>query len=605
MPSADSLGCQVSRVSDRYSLLFTLPSQRSIFTYLFALCIIGGSANLISRSLSLSSLILGSFLGISIFFTTLLADFLNSEVFMREDPILDQRRCSFLSVLSCLFLYIFTFAANLVGVSNRDLWIKIISVGFFATLVFRLFVVSTISSVNYGKILSCALLQPTLFLIMLVVHAITEITLNIYSILSFLVSTIIAVLGIHLFVSLVNAAGKEIIGIRPLPLFRAFLANWTENLNEPLEHFLEQLGEERDVKVSLLSFKREKGLKGVIIVPVIHPGPFRNVGSSPLPHMIQTTLENKTKCLVSVPHGISGHDLDVASQYQNEKILSKIIEIADFKAFEFRATPFVRSEVNCAKASCQVFGDCAVLTLTLAPETMEDLPRELDYAIIDEVRKKGLTTAITIDAHNSIQGPFSPESVVEPLREAALDALEKAMGCVQYPIEVGTAKVNPSEFTIENGMGPGGISIIVIKVGRQKTAYVTIDGNNIVSGLRERILSRLKDLGISEGEVLTTDTHAVNGVTKVGRGYHPIGEAIDQKKLIDYIAETASEALKNLENAEFSWRSENVPRIKIIGEKQLSDLCLLTERTMERVKKLAVILFPVLAILLTVTLVFL
>jgi len=605
LASSESMGSPTGRVADRYSSLFTLPSKRKIFTYLFALSLLGGIITLISRNLSLTNLFLGLVLGTSLFFTTLFTDYLSSNFLMRSDPVLNLRRCSFLSIPSSFILYVFASAANVVGVYNGNLWIKIISAGFFAALTFRLFVFSTVSSVDYGKRLLSALLHPILLLMILSILPISEYGFGFYFIRPVLISIFLASLGIHVFVSLVDAAGEEALGIRSLALFKAFLANWTENLNEPLEHFFEKLGEERDVRISLLGFKTKKGLKTVVIVPVVHPGPFKNVGSSPLPHMIQSTLEEKLKCPISVPHGISGHDLDLASQLQNEKILSKIVEIAEFKGFDSHATPFVHSKVDGASASCQIFGDCALFTLTLAPETMEDLPRELDYAVLRETKKNGLTTAITIDAHNSIQGTFHPERAVKPLSEAAVDALKKALSYERHPLEVGAAKVNPKEFSIRDGMGLGGINVIIVKVGDLKTAYVTIDGNNMISNLREKILSRLKGLGITEGEVLTTDTHVVNGVVKVDRGYYSIGEAIDQKRLIDYIEKAASDALKNLELVEFSWREEKVSGIKVIGEKQLNDISLSIDRTLKRAKKTAMFLFPTLAILLIAILILL
>ena len=37
-------------------------------------------------------------------------------------------------------------------------------------------------------------------------------------------------------------------------------------------------------------------------------------------------------------------------------------------------------------------------------------------------------------------------------------------------------------------MGTGGITAIVVEVEKQKTAYVIIDGNNMIPNLREKIL---------------------------------------------------------------------------------------------------------------------
>ena len=62
-------------------------------------------------------------------------------------------------------------------------------------------------------------------------------------------------------------------------------------------------------------------------------------------------------------------------------------------------------------------------------------------------------------------------------------------------------------------MGTGGITAIVVQVDKQKTAYVVIDGNNMISGLREKILAALTSVGFDESEVFTTDTHAVSALS--------------------------------------------------------------------------------------------
>jgi putative membrane protein len=153
-------------------------------------------------------------------------------------------------------------------------------------------------------------------------------------------------------------------------------------------------------------------------------------------------------------------------------------------------------------------------------------------------------------------------------------------------------------------MGPSGITVIVTEVDGRKAAYVTIDGNNMVSGLRDKILSAIKELGIDDGEILTTDTHSVCGMIRSTRGYNLVGEAIDHQKLIAQIKEAASIALINMEPATTSWRTEIIPKVKIIGEQQITELTVLADRTTERVKRVAVVLFPVAAIILTGLLLF-
>jgi putative membrane protein len=154
-------------------------------------------------------------------------------------------------------------------------------------------------------------------------------------------------------------------------------------------------------------------------------------------------------------------------------------------------------------------------------------------------------------------------------------------------------------------MGPGGISVIVTEVGAQKVAYVTIDGNNMISGLREKILSELKKLGLVEGEVLTTDTHSVCGMVRSRRGYNLVGEAIDHSMLISYIREAARRALDSMELAEVSWRTETIPAVRVIGEQQISEMTILADKTTQRARRLAVSLFPPAALFLALLLLFL
>jgi putative membrane protein len=415
--------------------------------------------------------------------------------------------------------------------------------------------------------------------------------------------TLIAVLTVSLFTVLVNRVGRKVVGVASLPLFKAFMANWTENLNVPLEGFLEKLGYEQDVKLSLLAFRTGGKIKAVMVVPAFHSGPFRNVGSSLFPYMVQNALENKMQCVVSVPHGLAGHELDLSSQLQSEKVVEEILDSVDFSISHSKATSFMRSRNKGASASCQVFGDCAFLTLTLSPKTMEDLPQELELFIANEAKKRGMSSAIVVDAHNSVNGPFNLSEALEPLKKAALTSLKQALNSKQASFEVGASKIVPEEFGIKEGMGLGGISVITTRVSNRTTAYVTIDGNNMMSGLREKILSSLQEIGIVDGEVLTTDTHSVNGVVLTARGYHPVGEAMDNAKLISYVQQAAMKALSNLEPAEVSWCTETVPNIKVIGEEQIGMLSLIAEKTAKQAKRLGVSLFSATGVLLVALLI--
>ena len=214
--------------------------------------------------------------------------------------------------------------------------------------------------------------------------------------------------------------------------------------------------------------------------------------------IIISDYEKEFSCDACVPLGILGHELDLASQSQNQRIITQVIEAAKFSASTDEATPFVKVTEGFVTASCQVFGKTAFLSFTLAPKNTEDLPQELGRIVNEEAEKLGLECNIVVNAHNSLTDTVEAEASIETLRDVASKCLKKAVSLPSYAFEVGASTVFPKEFSLEDGMGSGGITAVVVNVAEQKTAYVVIDGNNMVSGLREEILSALKSAGFHE-----------------------------------------------------------------------------------------------------------
>jgi predicted neutral ceramidase superfamily lipid hydrolase len=320
--------------------------------------------------------------------------------------------------------------------------------------------------------------------------------------------------------------------------------------------------------------------------------------------MIQNSLSQIMNCVVQVPHGLSGHELDLTSQTQNERVLDTLLNSMEFPPFQSGITPLVRKQIDDAKASCQIFGDCAFLTLTVAPKTMEDLSQDLDSAILKEAKRQGLSSAIVIDAHNSINGSFDPVATTEDLKKVAEAALREALILPNFSFEVGTSNITPTDLSIEDGLGPGGLNALVLKVSDQRLAYITIDGNNMVSGLREEVFRVIQENGITEGEIFTTDSHTVNGVIISERGYRPVGE-IKKRRIIEYIRQAVTTALNNLEETRVSWRTITIPNIKTIGEGQIKKLTFVIEEVAKKAKRFAYLIFPTASIISTVFLVFL
>ncbi|MEM2913056.1 MAG: DUF2070 family protein [Candidatus Bathyarchaeia archaeon] len=573
-----------------YSSLFKLPSYRGTITCLFAGALLLGFAGNAPLNPS-ASWFIGSFsLGLCSFTVSLLMEYLSTRLLLRKDVILNLRRCLFLTFLSNMLLFIFILIAHalLFCFSSVDLFIQAASLGFFADLTLRFLVIFTISFSDPLKKFLSSFLQPSALFTL--VALIQMRNLHMHYAFYPLLALAFSMLGVWLFRKSLDSIGLKTFGVPSLKLFRAFLADWAESFGQPFEEILEQIGEERDINISLLMFrgKRDKKLKAILVVPNLHPGPFKNIGSSPLPGLIQELLEKQAKCIVSVPHGISGHELDLASHEQNRKVLESLSKalMEEAGGFSDNASPFLMIERNGAKVGCQVFGECVLLTLTLAPETMEDLPLELNDIIMWEAEKMGFPWAIAIDAHNSINGHFDLEKATLLISEAAVYALKEAASLrgKMDAVRVGAGKFVPEDLGLKDGMGPGGITVILVEVGGERTAYVTIDGNNMVSGLRGKILSDLREMGICCGEVFTTDTHVVNAVVLADRGYHPVGEVADHDRIIEYTRRAALEAMKSMDEVIVAWRKVLVPKVKVVGEKQISELSLLTDKAAKKAR---------------------
>lgn len=573
-----------------YSSLFMLPSYRKIILFSVFTCMAGGLLSSVSLHLSSWGVAKGIFLGISLFIATLFSNYALVFFVLRRDPVYNLRRTAALSCYSWFLWVLFIFLGSIAAMFFGSVWaVRFCLLGFSSVLILRSIVLHVTSSANFKHFFVALVLQPFLCLIPFSFLWLGTFDLRMVSLFS-VYALFVSLLSSFSFIRLLDDVGERFIGKQSLVILKAFLMNWIADLNAPIEILLEELGEEKDLEVSVAKFVCHEP-KAFMVVPSVHPGPFKNVGSSFLPYMLKNVLEQKFNCVACVPLGLLGHELDLASQNQNYKIIEYVERSVDFKAYEANATPFVKFCNGIATACCQVFGKSAIIAFSLAPNTTEDFPQELDSFVGKEAKRLGIRSYIVVNAHNSINGEVNSKDALEALKKVAVTCMEKAVSLKRMPFKVGVAKVTPKDFSLSDGMGPGGITAIVVDVGEQKAAYIVIDGNNMISGLREKILSALESLGISEGEIFTTDTHSVNALTLNARGYHPIGEVIDQEKLINYIKGITEVALANLETVKFGLISVKIPKVKIIGQKALEKLCLLPDKAIRRIKHVAVPLF--------------
>ncbi len=594
LTASNNMDQSIQSATKHYSSLFTLPSYRKLLLFTFLSCMVCGTFVVALPSFfSISGIVLGVQFSILLFIFSSASDIIVRQTLMKLDPIYTLRRCTGLSLFSNLLWLGFLLFGSILTLYflSWSFWSYSLLIGFAAVIILRTIALSFTSFRTRLAIVSASLIQP-IFCFLPMLYVIFSVnTLKVIMLAYIGLFILISILLAFGFIHFVNNVSIENLQISIATILRAFLVNWMEDVEGPVEAIFESFGCEKTIKFSLLAFGRKDRLKSLFVVSSVHPGPFRNVGSSRFPSMVQEVLEKRHNCVVSVPHGLFSHEFDLSSQSQNQIVLKAIRKSSSFSKFSQKASKFVRVHNDVGSASCQIFGDCALMTLTLAPETTEDFPQEIGDVILEEATKLGIPHATIVNAHNSIDGPFNVEEALEPLKRVGLETLRKASGSNLFPFEVGGAKIVLDEFTCEDGIGPGGICILAIRANKQTCVYVTIDGNNMVSGLREKILEAIKRLGVDDGEVLTTDTHVVNAIVMNERGYNPVGEVIPHDKLINSISQGVREALSNLEPMCSSCQLGSVPNVRVIGKKQIEEIPRLADLALQRAKSVALPIF--------------
>ena len=503
----------------------------------------------------------------------ILAEFLNSAAVLRKDTVLNFRRLMGLEVVSMMPFFLVLPISSLVGlvVGLRGLWVDGFLVGLVLSLSIRFLTTVAMSSMRSWRKLLAATITP--LLTVGTYFAVTS-SLAMYSSLlrvlpSVLVSLfsglVLSALGVLWIVRNVDSVGGPEIGDSPMQLFRAFLEHWLGSKPQALEVRLDRLGSQGSIETRILSFAGENSRpKASIIVSNFHPGPYRDLGSGGLPSELKQHIQSSVGGVVQVPHGISNHQLNIVSRDNIRKILDAARENYPSQHKFKEASGIVREKVDEAKVTGQAFANIALLTITLSPMEMEDLPARVLEEIELEASRRGLKV-LTIDAHNSITGQTSiTPSQARSVVEAATRVLGRLEASSRGPFKAGAAEDTLSEFALEDGIGPGGLSVLALQTGSDVAVYLTIDGNNMVTGFRERILESLRDMKVSDGEIMTTDTHLVTGLVRSKLGYYPVGAHVSGELLIRKIKQCVQRATTNLDSSS-AGLSEFSLRLQVLG----------------------------------------
>ena len=586
----------LTKTTKYYNLIrkFSFPSLEKVLAEIIITATLGCGVAFWLSTFDIRGFIFGCLIGALAFgLPSILIETALWRLALRNDPLFHLRRCLALSLVTNAVWTAFLLMGSIASKTGQDSLQKPFLLGMLCACSLRSLVIFSLSGRNPLTKFAATFSQPLVCLV--VAFPLLRLPLA-ETVTLFLVAMTVSPILLYPLLSLIERRGKETIGVSVIDLFRAFLTVFLDMKNRPLEDYLERLGVTANITVSVLAFRRRghSKTKAVIVVSNFHPGPFLNVGSSVLPMLIQDKVQAETDGVAMVPHGVSGHEHNIVSQSENQKIVQHVTGLLARGQRVVTASRMIRSSMGNASATCQAFGGFGLVTLTTSPRDMEDIPIEVSSELHRDLL--GLEHLALIDSHNSINElkPMTSQDS-QDLIASGRRVMEQAEREKQHPFRVGASKLKLTEFTLDQGIGPCGISVILTEVDGSRSGYVTIDGNNMKAGLREEILDVLRPMGINEAEVMTTDTHMVSGRVSTRLGYHPVGEAINQNVLLLRLESAVRDALEDLEDSEVEWNSGDVS-IKTLGRETFAILTMLIKDMSKLVAywSLAIVLIPVL-----------
>ncbi len=490
--------------------------------------------------------------------STVLVELVNAKIVLRKDSVLDFRRLMGIELASLGLLSISLLISSVLGIvfAIPSLWLSGFLVGIVASLPVRLLAIMAMSSLGLARKMLAAIIPP-----LLTTRAFFGVVVSLVSIpnlatFSFragvvlLSAILVSSAGCFWIVRRVETTGGSQLHYSPMELFQAFLGHWLSSSPDALEAKLKFMGDQRSIETGIISFASSNSKpKGSIIVSNFHPGPYRDLGSAGLPSRLKESVSEGIGGVVHVPHGISNHELNIISRDNIDRLLLATKDNYPRDHLSTSASMMIQRISWEATVTGQIFGKTVVLMITLAPSDMEDLPQLVSERIRQVADRMGLK-ALIIDTHNSITGQTSISSLqAEHIVKAAVGVLEDLNHMPQTRFSTGVANDPLSEFSPEDGIGPGGLSVLTVGNDTQLVAYITIDGNNMQKGFRQEIIESLRGVEISGAEIMTTDTHLVTGLVRSRLGYYPVGSHLSKDFLIEKVNNTVKRAISNLEGS--------------------------------------------------------
>lgn len=391
---------------------------------------------------------------------------------------------------------------------------------------------------------------------------------------------------------------QQATGMLGYSFIRAFtLSMMTEGNDDLIESYFDAVGLESNVKIQYLLIRsiKTKKIKGLLVIPNVHFGPFKTCGSSDLPEHIYKEFYNIPG--TTVYHTTNDHTQNLTTQGYVEIIIERIkqdiTEIINNNDIRWirEIKDFTRKISNSAKLIGTEVEKVPILFVTRHPLPSDDIEVEVGENIRNIANSNGYKEIIVIDSHNAIIGD---EILIKSDTIEAKDLIdvtkkymesESVKKLQKVPMLYGVAKDQIEEYSENEGIGVGGMVVHLFKNKHtdQKTVLIHFDGNNAYVEVRSNILNFLQNMGIERGEITTSDSHTVARQFS-NRGYSPIGDKIKTDLILEKLEILIEKAEENLEPVEFYYK-DSYENVKIWGDPQYFNVIIDTLKECIRVSQ--------------------
>jgi putative membrane protein len=357
-------------------------------------------------------------------------------------------------------------------------------------------------------------------------------------------------------------------------VLQAFLSAWTENKQDKMEEIFESRSSIDEIRTRMMRFEREGDKQVFVVLPDIHPGPFNPIGGSNLPQNVFNFFQNNAIVL----HSISDHSKNLPTTAEVNKYLDSLKNSILKNSGNECTLPLI-TKSNGFTLTCIGF-KTSVLMIISKDSGMEDLP----YSIIEKIerfaKELGFSDIMIVDAHNALGNKISFEEETS-LIALALTSLEELEGKQYYTYEIGYSNSLTSVFKLIE-LGGAGIGVLNLRINNSDHLLGWSDSNNLVNGLRIRILRELNKAGINMLEICSSDTHSSSG-KRTRQGYYALGNVTNDKDIIRVFSEISSKAMSKTTPSSLSYL-DSYSQIKLMGRDQFDNYATALNKSMSITK---------------------